>query len=370
MNFDFSDDQKSLKSEARKFLDARCTSQTVRGVLDDPAKAYDKELWRGVTELGWLGASIPETYGGLGLGRIELCAIAEELGRALAPIPFASTVYFTAEALMLAGSEAQKRRWLPKIAAGEVIGCFASVERPGALTEDQIQSRFEGGKLAGVKLPVTDGVVADIGVVVAKEAGKCGLFLVELAGPGVSRESLETLDPTRGAAKLTFTGAPAERLGEPGEGMALADQVLDRAAVLLAFEQVGGADRALEMAKAYALERYAFGRPIGSYQAIKHKLADMYVKTELARSNAYYGAWALNAQAAELPLAAAAARVSATEAFWYAAKENLQTHGGMGFTWAVDCHLFYRRSQQLGLVAGGAKAWKERLVSQLERRNA
>jgi alkylation response protein AidB-like acyl-CoA dehydrogenase len=146
--------------------------------------------------------------------------------------------------------------------------------------------------------------------------------------------------------------------------------VLDRAAVMLAFEQVGGADRALEMAKDYAMQRYAFGRPIGSYQAIKHKLADIYIKNELARSNAYYGAWALGAGGAELPLAAAAARVAACEAFWFAAKENLQTHGGMGFTWDVDCHLYYRRAQQLGLVAGGAKAWKERLVSQLERRNA
>ncbi len=369
MNFDFSDDQKALKSEARRFLDARCTSQTVRGVLDDPAKAYDRDLWKAVADMGWLGAAIPETYGGLGLGRIEVCAIAEELGRALAPIPFASTVYFAAEALLLAGSEEQKSRWLPKIAEGAVIGCFATVERPGVLTEGQVQAKVEGGKLTGVKLPVTDGGIADLAIVLAKEGGASCLFLVELAGEGVKRETLETLDPTRGAARLTFAGAPAERLGDAGEGMATADQVLDRAAVLLAFEQVGGADRALEMAKGYALERYAFGRPIGSYQAIKHKLADMYVKTELARSNAYYGAWALNAGAAELPLAAAAARVSATDAFWHAAKENLQTHGGMGFTWDVDCHLFYRRSQQLGLVAGGAKAWKERLVSQLERRN-
>ncbi len=302
-------------------------------------------------------------------GASNCCAIAEELGRALAPIPFASTVYFVGEALLLAGTEAQKTRWLTAIAAGEIVGCFAAAERPGVLTEDHVQARVEGGKLTGVKLPVTDGGRADLAVVLGKEAGRSGLFLVELAGAGVTREDLETLDPTRGAAKVTFSGAVAERLGEPGEGMALADQVLDRAAVLLAFEQVGGADRALEMAKEYALGRYAFGRPIGSYQAIKHKLADMYVKTELARSNAYYGAWALNAQAAELPIAAAAARVSATDAFWYAAKENLQTHGGMGFTWDVDCHLFYRRAQQLGLVAGGAKAWKERLVSQLERRN-
>lgn len=369
MDFDFSDDQKFLKSEARKFLDARCPVSVVRGVLDDPAKSFDQGLWKAVAEQGWLGTAIPEEYGGLGLGGIEQCAIAEELGRALAPIPFASTVYFVTEALMLAGSQEQKARWLPKIAAGEVIGCFATVERAGTLTEAQAQARVDGGKLTGVKIPVTDGDIADLAVVLAKEAGRTALYLVELNGPGVARETLQTLDPTRSAAKLTFEGAAAERLGEAGEGLSLAEAVMNRAAVLLAFEQVGGADRALEMAKSYALERYAFGRQIGSYQAIKHKLADIYIKNELARSNAYYGAWALDDGAAELPVAAAAARVAASDAFWFAAKENVQTHGGMGFTWAVDCHLFYRRAQQLGLVAGGAKAWKERLVSQLERRN-
>ncbi len=370
MDFDFSDDQKFLKTEARKFLDARCPVTVVRGVLDDPAKSYDEGLWKAVAEQGWLGAAIPEEFGGLGLGGIDLCGIAEELGRALAPIPFASTVYFAAEALMLAGSQAQKAKWLPKIAAGEVIGCFGMTERPGTLTDAQVQARVEGGKLTGVKIPVTDGDVADLAIVLARESGQVGLYLVDLSGEGVTRETLQTLDPTRGVAKLTFAGAAAERMGEAGEGLSLAEVVLNRAAVLLAFEQVGGADRALEMAKSYALERYAFGRQIGSYQAIKHKLADMYIKNELARSNAYYGAWALDDGAAELPVAAAAARVAACEAFWFAAKENIQTHGGMGFTWAVDCHLFYRRAQQLGLVAGGAKAWKERLVSQLERRNA
>jgi alkylation response protein AidB-like acyl-CoA dehydrogenase len=369
MDFDFSDDQKFLKSEARKFLEARCPASAVRGVLDDPDKAYDADLWKAIVAQGWLGTSIPEQFGGLGLGGLELCAIAEELGRALAPIPFSSTVYFLTEALLLAGSNEQKERWLPKIAAGEVIGCFASVERPGPLTEGQVGARVEGGRISGTKVPVTDGDIANLAVVLAREGGQISLFLVELDA-GVQRETLKTLDPTRSAARLVFDGAPAERLGEPGEGMALAQAVLDRAAVLLAFEQLGGADRALEMAKAYALERYAFGRPIGSYQAIKHKLADVYIGNELARSNAYYGAWALASGAAELPLAAAAARVAATEAFWFAAKESLQTHGGMGYTWDVDCHLYYRRSQQLGLVAGGAKAWKERLVGQLERRNA
>jgi len=233
-----------------------------------------------------------------------------------------------------------------------------------------VQARGEGGKLTGTKLPVTDGDIADVAVVLARDGGQLSLFLVELGGAGVARETLQTLDPTRGVAKLSFAGAAAERLGEAGEGLSLTEALLERAAVLLAFEQLGGADRALEMAKGYAMERYAFGRPIGSYQAIKHKLADMYVKNELARSTAYYGAWALETGASELPLAAAQSRVAACEASWYAAKENLQTHGGIGFTWEMDCHLFYRRAQQLGLVAGGTKAWKERLVQQLERRNA
>ena len=370
MNFDYSDDQKFLKDEARKFLDAHCTVARVRAVLDDPAKSYDEALWKSVAEQGWLGAAIPEQYNGLGLGRLELCAIAEELGRVVAPIPFASTVYFLAEALMLAGDEAQKAKYLPKIAAGELIGCFATAEGPGAFSAATIQARVEGGKLTGVKIPVTDGDVAGLAVVLAKEGGQLGLFLVDLTGAGVARETLKSLDPTRGIAKISFTGAPAERLGAAGEGMALTEAVMDRAAVLLAFEQVGGADRSLEMAKAYALERYAFGRVIASYQAIKHKLADMYVKNELARSNAYYGAWALNSGAAELPIAASAARVAASEAFWFASKENIQTHGGMGFTWDVDCHLYYRRSRQLSLVAGAPRVWKERLVSHLERRNA
>jgi alkylation response protein AidB-like acyl-CoA dehydrogenase len=370
MDFDFSDDQKFLKAEARKFLDARCPISIARTVLDDPTRSYDQDLWKAIAGQGWLGTAIPEEFGGLGLGGVEQCAIAEELGRALAPIPFSSTVYFVTEALLAAGSVEQKERWLPKIAAGEVIGCFATAERPGPLTEAQAGARVEGGRISGVKAPVTDGDVADLAVVLAREAGQISLFLVELGGEGVRRETLQTLDPTRSVARLSFDGAPAERLGGAGEGLALAQMVLDRAAILLAFEQVGGADRALEMARDYALQRFAFGRPIGSYQAIKHKLADIYIKNELARSNAYYGAWALASGAAELPIAAAAARVSATEAFWFAAKESLQTHGGMGYTWDVDCHLFYRRSQQLGLVAGGAKAWKERLVSQLERRNA
>jgi alkylation response protein AidB-like acyl-CoA dehydrogenase len=370
MNFDFSDDQKFLKGEARKFLDANCPTQRVRRVLDDEGQAHDAALWKAVAEQGWLGAAIPEEYGGLGLGHLELCVIAEELGRAVAPIPFASTVYFVAEAVMLAGSDEQKTRLLPKIAAGEVIGCFATSEGPGATTAASLKATVIDGKLSGVKLPVTDGDIANVALVLAKENGKPGLFEVDLDGEGVTREVLQTLDPTRDAARILFKDAPARRVGDAGAGMEIVEQVFDRAAILLSFEQCGGADRCLEMAKAYALERYAFGRVIASYQAIKHKLADMYVKNELARSNAYYGAWALNTDAPEMPLAASAARIAASEAFWFAAKENIQTHGGIGFTWEMDCHLYYRRSRQLGLVAGAPRVWKERLVSHLERRNA
>jgi len=370
MNFDFSDDQKFLKSEARKFLDANCGTARVRGVLDDDGKAYDAALWKSVAEQGWLGAAIPEQYGGLGLGHLELCVIAEELGRAVAPIPFASTVYFLAEAIMLAGDDEQKGELLPKIAAGEIVGAIATSEGPGPTTAATLKATVTDGRLSGVKLPVTDGDIANVALVLAKENGKPGLFLVDLDGAGVTREALKTLDPTRDAARLTFKDAPARRMGEAGAGLELVEQIFDRAAILLAFEQCGGADRCLEMAKAYALERYAFGRVIASYQAIKHKLADIYVKNELARSNAYYGAWALNTNAPETPLAASAARIAASEAFWFAAKENIQTHGGIGFTWEMDCHLYYRRSRQLGLVAGAPRVWKERLVSQLERRNA
>jgi alkylation response protein AidB-like acyl-CoA dehydrogenase len=369
MNFDFSDDQKFLKNEARKFLDANCGTAKVRKVLDNEKVAYDADLWTAVAGQGWLGAAIPEQYGGLGLGHLELCAIAEELGRVVAPIPFASTVYFLAEAVMLAGSDAQKAALLPKIAAGEVIGCVATSEGPGVLNAAGLQASVAGGKLTAVKLPVTDGDIATHALVIAKENGQPGLFLVDLSA-GVARDALQTLDPTRDAARLTFAGATAERLGVPGEGFALLEQIMDRAAVLLAFEQCGGADRCLEMAKAYAMERYAFGRVIASYQAIKHKLADIYIKNELARSNAYYGAWALNTDAPELPVAASAARIAASEAFWFASKENIQTHGGIGFTWQIDAHLFYRRSRQLSLVAGAPRVWKERLISHLERRNA
>ncbi|MBI1187933.1 MAG: acyl-CoA dehydrogenase [Alphaproteobacteria bacterium] len=370
MNFDFSDDQKSLKDQARKVLTDKSSTKAVRAVLGRKTgtTSYDTALWKAVAELGWLGIAIPEEYGGVGLGRLELCVLAEELGRAVAPIPFASTVYFATEALLLAGSDAQKQKWLPKIASGEAIGCFALSEGPGAPKPEAMTTTFDGAALTGAKIPVTDGDIAHFAIVLAKEGGGASLAIAELGG--VTRSEVKTLDPTRGHAKIEFAKTKAERLGKAGEGWELAEQVLDRAAVLLAFEQVGGAQACLDMAVDYAKNRYAFSRQIGSFQAIKHKLADMYVATEVARSNAYYGAWALSTEAPELPLAAAAARVAACDAYHLAAKENIQTHGGMGFTWEVDCHLFYRRAKLLAVQAGSPGVWKEKLVRRLELKNA
>jgi len=318
--------------------------------------------------MGWLGAAIPEQYGGAGLGYEGLCVLAEELGRAVAPVPFASSAYLATEALLLAGSEAQKRRLLPPLADGSAIGCFALAEGTGNPDPVQVRARVIGGRLTGSKWPVTDGGVATFAIITARdEAGGIALYVADLAA--VSRRRLTTIDPSRDHARLDFAGSEVELLGRQS-GWPLVQRLLERAAILVAFEQVGGADAALEMARNYALDRYAFGRPIGSFQAIKHKLADVYVANELARSNAYYGAWALSADAAELPLAAATARVSATEAFHLASKENIQTHGGIGFTWDVDCQLYYRRSKQLALMLGAAPWWKHRLVELLETRNA
>jgi len=370
MNFDFSDDQKFLGGEARKFLKAECGTDQVRKVLDDEEMAYHAGLWQKVVEMGWLGTSVPEAYGGLGLGSLELCVLAEEMGRALAPVPFSSTVYFFSEALKLAGSDRQKSELFPKLICGDVIGCYATSEGPGHPDPMRLQTEFDGTALNGRKVPVTDGDVATHAIVLAREGGAASWVLVDLNGPGVSRSPVKTLEPTRSHAELVFDQAPAQRVGTSGDGAGLHADLLDRAAVLLAFEQLGGAAHCLEMATDYAKQRYAFGRPIGGNQAIKHKLADMYVKNEIARSNCYYGAWALSTGAAELSEAAAAARLAASEAYWYAAKENIQTHGGMGFTWEVDCHLFYRRAKLLAVQAGAPKIWKEKLVRAIERRNA
>ncbi len=365
MNFDFSDAQKALKQQTRDFLKGACDLTVPRRILEGD-ESYDQGLWNGLKDMESQGIAIPEEYGGIGFGYLELCVVAEELGRALAPVPFSSSVYLATEALLAGGSEEQKQAHLPNLAKGDSIGTFALSEGAGLVTQANLGTTLEGGKLSGTKNPVPDGDVADFAVVLAKSGDGASLALVDLNGSGVSRETVETLDPSRSHAKITFDGADAQVLGGEGDGWALKQKVFDRAAVLFAMEQLGGSDACLAMAVDYAKGRYAFGRPIGSFQAIKHKLADMYIKNELARANCYYGAWALSTDADELPTAAAAARVAATQAYHYASKENIQTHGGIGFTWESDCHLYYRRAKLLSLNLGSARTWKDRLVTTLE----
>jgi alkylation response protein AidB-like acyl-CoA dehydrogenase len=372
MNFDFSDDQKLLKEQVRKFLADKCPTKVVRRVLDGD-EAFAGEVWKGLVELGVPGTAIPEAYGGLGLSPLELCVVAEEIGRAAAPVPFDSSVVLATEALKLAGSEAQKKKWLPQLASGKAIGTLAVAEGAQPPKPRNIRTTFGGGKLNGRKVPVIDGDAATFAIALANTAGQgdraVSLVLVDLDQSSVSKKRVETIDPARKQAELTFKDASAELLGAEGDGWRLLERLYDAAAVYFAFAQVGGTEAAMWMARDYALQRQAFGRAIGSYQAIKHKLADCYVKLELARSNAYYGAMMLTDGGADLPLAAAAARIAATEAYDFASKENIQTHGGIGFTWEADTQFHYRRARVMALSLGGPMAWKDKLVSRLEQKN-
>jgi acyl-CoA dehydrogenase len=376
MNFDFSDDQKLLKEQVRKFLADKCPTKVVRRVLDGN-ETHAEDVWKGLVDLGVPGIGIPEAFGGLGLSPLELCVVAEEIGRAAAPVPFDTSVVLATEALKLAGSEAQQKKWLTMLASGEAIGTLAIAEGPQPPKPRTIRTTFGGGRLNGKKVPVADGEAATFAVVLANTGGQSSnmgdravsLVLVDLKQSAVNRKRVETIDPARKHAELTFKDAAAELLGAEGEGWRLLERLYDAAAVYFAFAQVGGAEAAMWMARDYALQRQAFGRAIGSYQAIKHKLADCYVKLELARSNAYYGAMMLADGGADLPLAAAAARIAATEAYDFASKENIQTHGGIGFTWEADTQFHYRRARVMALSIGGPMAWKDKLVSRLEQKN-
>lgn len=365
MNFDFSDDQKLLQQTARDYLAENSPLAVCREILegDEP---YKKQLWAGAAEMGWLGTVIPEEYGGAGFGHLELAMIAEEVGRALAPIPFGPSVYFATEALIKAGSDEQKQQYLPKLASGEAIGTFALTEKPGQNGVEAIAAKVSGGKLSGTKLPVSDGDVADFAVVAALGDKGLSLYLVDLDADGVARKAIQSFDPSRSVARIDFDGAACELLGEEGRGAELTAQLLDRAAVLMAFEQVGAAQACFDGTKEFTQGRYAFGRPVASFQAIKHRLADMWCELELARSNAYYGAWALSGEEPELPVAACIARIQATEALDLISEEMIQMHGGVGFTWEYDCHLFYRRAKALGHALGSLNSWKDRLIDRID----
>ena len=316
----------------------------VRRCLSDGKASH--ATWETLAELGVLGATVPETLGGSGLTHLELAICAEEIGRACAPLPTLPSLYLACEGLLISGTPRQRERWLPEMASGKSVGSV--VFEPGGC-------KWTDGRLSGVLPIVPAGMQADFIIVTIGGNAQ----LVELTRPGVVRESLRAIDPGYPIAKVKLDSVISDPLDGP------LDHLVDRAAVLLAFEQLGGAERALEMACDYAKLRYTFGRPIGSYQAIKAKLADVYVKNQLARAHAYYGAWALTTGAPTLPLAAAGARVAANMAFELAAQENLQVHGGIGFTWEADCHPLYKRARSSALALGTTATWNRRLIEHL-----
>ena len=364
MELELSDEQKQLQDEVRRLLDEKASPDVLRRLITEDA-GIDRGLWAQVAELGLLGAAIPEEYGGVGLGAKDLCVINEAMGRSVAPIPFFSSICLAAEAIKLAGTEAQKAEWLPKLASGEVIGTFAWTEGPEAASASNLKTRLADGRVTGMKTPVPDLEVADIAIVVC--AGP-RIALVDLKQAGVRLEPLKGFDQLRKHARLHLDGAPAEELGAADADETLR-RLYDGAAVYEAFEQVGAAEAAMFMARDYTMGRYTFGRQLSSYQAIKHRLADILVMVELARSNALHAAGSLQEDAPDLPAAAATARIGANKAYEYAARENLQLHGGIGFTWEANCHFHYRRARLLALNIGSSEVWETKLIDALTAQN-
>jgi len=351
VNFELSDELRLFGEQLRRALESAAPLSEARACID--AQRTSAAAWKTLGELGVCGAAIRETDGGMGLGPLSLCVAAREIGWAVASAPAPASLYLFAETLGQAGDAADRSHWLRGIADGSRVGTAAiGLVQP---------VRFADGRLSGECGPLPDGLSADVALILVAAAPAPLLVLVDLGHAGVRRTALPCVDPGRPLARLEFADVPAVPVGDAATAVA----GLDRAAVYLAFEQVGGAERALDVARGYALERQSFGRPIGSYQAIKHKLADMWVKIEIARAHALYAGWALESGSDDLPLAAAAARVAATDAYLFAAQESLHVHGGYGFTFAADCHLFYRRARSLAAVIGSSRRWVDRLSAQL-----
>lgn len=342
-------------------LSRECPPELVRSSLEAPPPEVDA-LWQQMVSLGWPAIAIDEAHGGLGLGYLELCVTAMELGRSLAPSPFIASVYLATELIKAGASPEQQAVWLPALASGEAVGCAALPDSRTGVTP----LRADGDhRISGVVQGVLHGETANFAVVAAEGASGIALYRVDLSDASVARRPLSSLDPSLPLAEVNLASTPAEPLGGEQALAGILSAVLNKVAVLLSFEQVGGCEAAIDMAKAYTEGRYAFGRQVASFQAIKHKLADMFVAKELAKSNAFYGAWAMTDGVDELPLAASTAYVSAANAYYLCSKENIQAHGGMGFTWEFDCHLYYRRAQLLSTLLGGTGLWKNRLAEQL-----
>ena len=373
MNFGFNEEQELLRNTARKFFENECPSDTVRKLMETP-EGMSAELWKKLAEQGWLGLIFPEPYDGMALGLVDLVVLMEEMGRAVAPGPYFSTVLLGGLAILEAGSDAQKKEWLPRIAAGDKRVALAWMEPSAQLGPAGVTltAAEKGGTytLSGTKLFVHDAHTADALVVAARTrpgAGPDGvsLFLLPKGTKGLAVTLLPTMDQTRKLCEVACSdvtvGADA-LLGAAGAGWTPLSRVLDRATVALCAEMCGGAQKVLDMTVEYAKIRQAFGRPIGSYQGVKHRAADMLVDVENSKSITYYAAWALDENSPEAQLAVSMAKAYVSDAFRRVAAAGIQLHGGIGFTWEHDLHLYFKRAKGSEFTFGDATYHRERVA--------
>lgn len=369
MDVTLTEEQEMLRKSARDFLSVECSIDLVRRGVDPPESLpgpaeHVEPLWRGMADLGWLGLTVPETYGGAGLGWVDLAVLLEEMGRALVPAPFLSTVVLGAQAITLAGSDAQRADLLPRIARGDLRVALAQCERegdwdPGAALLSATATAG-GHTLEGRKLFVLDADAAQLLVVSAAAPEGPTLLLVERDAPGVEIRRIDSIDRTRPVYDVRFAGTPAhERLGSPGAAAATLGALNTRARLAIAVESCGGARWALDAAVAHAKSREQFGKAIGSFQAIAHKCADMFVEVESSSSAAYYAAWALSAGAPDAHVSACMAKAYCADAYARVAAEAIQVHGGLGFTWEQDLHLYYKRAKACQLAFGDSALTRE-----------
>jgi alkylation response protein AidB-like acyl-CoA dehydrogenase len=374
VNFAFSEEQEELRRTVRQFLEAKSPETEVRRLMET-IEGYDPAVWKQMgQELGLQSLAIPEEYGGQGFTLIELGIVLEEMGRLLLCAPYYASVVLATNAILNAGTAAQKQALLPDIASGDTIATLAFTEPNGKwdVTGITLEAQSSGGRwtLSGEKMFVLDGHVAGTIVVVARTAGSTGtegvsFFTVNGDADGLTRTPLSTMDMTRKQAKLEFSNVAAEPLGEPGQGWAAYSKTLDQAAVALANEMMGGAQFVLDMSVQYAKDRVQFGRPIGSFQAIKHKCADMLLEVESGKSAAYYASWAAAEDNEELPVVAALSKAYCSEAYFHAAAENIQIHGGIGFTWEHPAHLYFKRAKSSEIFLGDPTYHRELLAQRI-----
>jgi len=373
MKLAFSTEQQELRESVSRFLADRMPLQRVRELMES-GDGSDEKVWSYAgSQLGLQGIAIPEEYGGGGFSFVEQAIVLEQLGAALYPGPYLASAVLAATALLASSDEAAKRDLLPGIATGSTVATLAFTEDNGSWEPDAIRLAAtrddQGWRLDGHKNFVLGGHCADLILALARTGDGLSLFAVDAraadSADGLTRKQLQTLDQTRTLGRLEFSALPARLIGAPGEGGPILDRTLDVAAIALAAEQLGGAQRALDMAVAYAKIRHQFGRPIGSFQAIKHRCADLLLEVESLRSAVGYAAAALAEDSAEVPVLAALVKALASDTYFHVAAENIQIHGGIGFTWEHDAHLYFKRAKSSELFLGDASYHRERLATRI-----